>query len=229
MFKEKKKRNGKPSPEDIECRVRGCRGQIITMGIIAATQRYDELIAQGGLTVHPKPSWEAIDFSNETDDMECARHLAIQGVTSDEAADASQYAFTWLEHSDSTEKETQMRILINTLRDRARYRPEVQPWPDSLTYEYNVGLARWMLILPAAGMTQSVAPNGSATTIMGGTATLSLTGTGNLGLQPHTTAVPLATEVASSNPMGDVLDENVDMTEPHDEAALAPDMETDNS
>jgi len=41
--------------------------------------------------------------------------------------------------------------------------------------------------------------------------------------------MPLATEVASSDPMGNVLDENVDMTEPHDEAALAPDMETDNS
>ena len=86
-----------------------------------------------------------------------------------------------------------------------------------------------MPILPATGTTQSVAPNDSTTTIMGGTTTLSLTGTGNLSLQPHTTAMPLATEVASSDPMGDVLDKNVDMTEPHDEAALAPNMETDNS
>jgi hypothetical protein len=177
------------------------------MGIIAAMRRYDELIAQGGLVVHPSPSWEAIDFSNDADEMECAQHLARRGVTSDEASDVSQYAFTWLKHSDNTEKETQMRILINTLWDRARYRPEAQPWPDTLTYEYHTGLARWMPILPAARTTPSVAPNNSASTITGSTATLSLTGTGNPSLQPHTTAVPLATKAASSDPMGDILDE----------------------
>jgi hypothetical protein len=122
-----------------------------------------------------------------------------------------------------------MRILINTLWDRARYRPEAQPWPDTLTYEYHTGLVRWMPILPATRTTPSVAPNNSASTITGSTATLSLTGTGNPSLQPHTTAVPLAAKVASPDPMGDILDENVDMTEPHDEAALAPSMETDNS
>jgi hypothetical protein len=48
------------------------RGQIITMGILAATQWYNELITKGGLTVNPTPSWEAIDFSNNVDEMECA-------------------------------------------------------------------------------------------------------------------------------------------------------------
>ena len=86
-----------------------------------------------------------------------------------------------------------------------------------------------MPILPATRTTPSVAPNNSTSTITGITATLLLTGTGNPSLQPHTTAVPLATEVASSDPMGDILNENVKMTEPHDEAALAPSMEMDNS
>jgi hypothetical protein len=91
------------------------------MGILAAMQRYNELIAKGGLTVNPTPSWEAIDFSNDVDEMECTRHLAMQGVTIDEALDASQYAFTWLEHSDKAEKDTQVHILINTLQDQATY------------------------------------------------------------------------------------------------------------
>jgi hypothetical protein len=76
LFKEKKKGNGKLSPKDMERRFHGCRRQIITMGIITATRQYNELIAQGELVVHPSPSWEAIDFSNDADEMECARHLA---------------------------------------------------------------------------------------------------------------------------------------------------------
>jgi hypothetical protein len=72
LFKEKKKVAGKPTPEEIERRVHGYRGQIITMGILAATQWYNELITKGGLTVNPTPSWEAIDFSNNVDEMECA-------------------------------------------------------------------------------------------------------------------------------------------------------------
>jgi hypothetical protein len=112
---------GKPTPEEIKHCVHGYRGQIISMGILAATRRYNELIAKGGLTVNPTPSWEAIDFSNNVDEMECAQHLAMRGVTIDEALDVSQYAFTWLEHSDKAEKDTQVRILINTLWDQARY------------------------------------------------------------------------------------------------------------
>jgi hypothetical protein len=228
FFKEKKG-NGKPTPEDAERRVRGHRGQIFLMGLLAATRRYDELIAEGGLTILPTPSWEAIDFSNDVDEMECARHLATRGVTSDEALDASQYAFTWLEHSDASEKDTQVRILINNFRDRAKYRPEAQPWPDHLDYYYHTGLTRWMPILPAAGTTSSVAPNISASTISGGTATPSLTGSGNPSLQPHHSAVPLATPVASADPEDVTFDENVEMTEPHDEAALSLHMDTDNS
>jgi hypothetical protein len=121
LFKEKKKGNSKPSPEDIEHCVHRSYGQIMTMGIITVTQQYNELITQGGLVVHPNPSWEAIDFSNNVDDMECAQHLTKQGVTSDEVFDASQYAFTWLKHSDNSKKEMQMHILINTLQDQARY------------------------------------------------------------------------------------------------------------
>jgi hypothetical protein len=163
----------------------------------------------------------AFDFSNDVDEMECARHLAMRGVTIDKALDASQYAFTWLKHSDKAEKDTQVRILINTLRDQARYRPEAQPWPDNLAYEYNTGLARWMPVLPTAGMTQGVVPTTSIPTILGSTTTPSLTGTGNPSLQPHTTAVPLTTTVASSNPEDVLLDENVEMNEPHDKATLS--------
>jgi hypothetical protein len=86
-----------------------------------------------------------------------------------------------------------------------------------------------MPILPTAGTTSSVAPTDSTTTITGSTVMLLLTGTGNPGLQPHTMAVPLVASVANSDPMGDTLNENVDMTEPHDEVALAPTMEMDNS
>jgi hypothetical protein len=220
---------GKPTPEEIECRVRGYRGQIIMMGILTATRRYNELIAKGGLTVNPTPSWEAIDFSNNVDEMECARHLAMRGVTIDEALDASQYTFTWLEHSDKAEKDMQVCILINTLRDQARYRPEAQPWPDNLAYKYNTSLARWMPVLPTAGTTQGVVPTTSIPTILGSTTTPSLTGTGNPSLQPHTTAVPLTTTVTSSNPEDILLDKNIEMNEPHDEATLSLHMDTDNS
>src|SRR5882724_3885156 len=150
MFKEKKKEKGnaKASPEDVERRIRMHRGQIITIGIIAQTRRYNELIAQGGLTVFPTPSWDAIEFSPAVDEMECARHLASRGVTTTEVCDASQYAYTWLEHSDENERDTQTRIFINTYREQARNRPESQPWPDNLPYEYNTGFARWMPVLP---------------------------------------------------------------------------------
>jgi len=86
-----------------------------------------------------------------------------------------------------------------------------------------------MPVLPAAGMTSSVVPTISATTIMGSTVTLSLTGTGNVSLQPQNLAVPLATPVASPDPEDVILDKNVEMTEPHDEAALPVHMDTDNS
>jgi hypothetical protein len=229
LFKEKKKVAGKPTTEETEHCVRGYRGQIITMGVLAATRRYDELIAKGGLTVNPTPSWEAINFSNNIDEMECAKHLAMRGVTIDEALDVSQYAFTWLEHSDRAEKDTQVRILINTLRDQVKYRPEAQPWPDNLAYEYNTGLARWMPVLPTAGTTQGVVPTTSVPTILGSTATLSLTGTGNPSLKPHTTVVPVTTTVVIPNPEDVLLDENVKMSEPHDEATLSLHMDTDNS
>jgi hypothetical protein len=91
------------------------------MGVLAATQRYNKLIAKGELTVNPTPSWEAIDFSNDVDEMECAQHLAMQGVTIDKALDLSQYMFTWLKHLNKAEKDTQVCILINTLQDQARY------------------------------------------------------------------------------------------------------------
>ena len=81
---------GKPTTKEIKCRVRGYRGQILTMGILAAMRQYDELITKGGLMVNPTPSWEAIDFSNDVDEMECAWHLAMWGVTIDEALDVSQ-------------------------------------------------------------------------------------------------------------------------------------------
>jgi hypothetical protein len=182
LFKERKKVASKLTSEEIErCVYRYC-GQIFTMGILTATWQYNELIAKGGLTVNPTPSWEAIDFSNNVDEMECARHLTVQGVTIDEALDMSQYTFTWLEHSDKAKKDTQVRILINALRDQAKYQPEAQPWPDNLTYEYNTGLVRWMPILPTTGTTQGVVPTTSVLTILESTATPSLTGTGNPSL-----------------------------------------------
>jgi len=75
-------------------------------------------------------------------------------VTSDEVADAT-YTFTWLEHSDSTEGDTNA-ILINHLRIWARYRPEV-PTLRFPHLEYNVGLAR-DADTPAAGWHKVIAP-----------------------------------------------------------------------
>jgi hypothetical protein len=69
----------------------------------------------------------------------------------------------------------------------------------------------------------------SIPTILGSTTTLSLTGTGNHSLQPHTMAMPLTTTVASSNPEDILLDENVEMNEPHDEVTLSLHMDMDNS
>ena len=116
-------------------------------------------------TSHPTPSWEAIAFSPEVDEMECAQYLAMRGVTTDEVLDTSQYAFTWLEHSDNTEKDTMTRVLINTYRERGRTRPERQPWPDSMSYAYHQGLARWVPVLPTAGATSRVAHTPSVPTI----------------------------------------------------------------
>jgi hypothetical protein len=229
LFKEKKKEKGnaKASPEDAEHCTRQRCGQIITMGIIAQTRQYNELIAQGGLTVFPTPSWDIIEFSPAADNMECMRHLALQGVTTTEVSDTSQYAYTWLEHSDDTEWDTQIHIFINTYQEQARHRPESQPWPDNLTYEYNSSFARWMLVLPATETTRSVASNPSASTIMGSTATLLLTRTGTPGLQPHNTAMPPATIIAGNTSAGDIPDENVNMEEPHDAEDASRVMETD--
>jgi hypothetical protein len=123
----------------------------------------------------------------------------------------------------------QVRILINTLRDQARYRPEAQPWLDNLTYKHNTSLVRWMPILPTAGTTQGVIPTMSVPTILGSTVTPLLTGTGNPSLQPHTMAVPLTTTVTSSNPEDILFNENVEMNEPHDKVTLSLHMDTDNS
>jgi hypothetical protein len=229
LFKEKKKEKGnaKASPEDVEHCTRLRRRQIVTIGIITQTRRYDELIAQGGLTVFPTPSLDPIEFSPAVDKMECVRHLASRGVTTTEVCDTSQYAYTWLKHSDDNKQDTQTRIFINTYREQVRNRPESQPWPDNLTYKYNSSFARWMPVLPAAEATRGVVSNSSASTITGGTATLSLTGTGTPGLQPHNTAMPPATTVAGNAPAGDIPDENIDMEEPHDAEDTSRVMETD--
>ncbi|KIM75040.1 hypothetical protein PILCRDRAFT_13977 [Piloderma croceum F 1598] len=211
LFKEKKRGSAKVPSEDADRRARQRRGKIITMGLM----------------VLPTPSWDIIEFSPAMDEMECAGHLASRGVTTTEVCDASQYAYTWLEHSDETEQDTQTRILINTYQGHARQRPESQPWPDNLAYTYNSSLARWMPVLPAAEATRNVVSKPSTSTNKGGTTTLSLTGTGTPGLQPHNTAVPPATTVAGNAPTGDILDENVDMEEPCDEEDPSRVMETD--
>jgi len=233
FFKEKKEKKEKkgtnPPPEEMERRSHQRRGQILTMGIVAQIQLYGELLAKGGLTVHPTPSWEPIAFSPDVDEMECARYLAMRGVTTDEVLDASQYAFTWLEHSDNTEKDTMTRVLINTYRERGRTRPERQPWPDSMSYIYHQGLARWIPVLPTAGATSRVAHTLSVPTIMGSTATPSLAGLSTPSLQPQPPAVPPMTPVIDEVPLGAPPDENVEMNEPHDSEDPSRVMDTDNS
>ncbi|KIM76589.1 hypothetical protein PILCRDRAFT_12642 [Piloderma croceum F 1598] len=229
LFKEKKKEKGnaKTPPEDTEhCTHQRC-GKIITMGIITQMRRYNELIAQGGLTDLPTPSWDTIEFSPAVDEMECTKHLTSQGVTTTKVCDTSQYAYTWLKHSDDNEQDMQTHIFINTYREQARHQPESQPWPDNLTYTYNSGFVRWMPVLPATEMTRSVISKPSTSTIKGGTVTLSLTGTGTPSLQPHNMAVPPTTTIAGNAPTGDIPDKNVDMEEPHDEEDPSHIMETD--
>src|SRR5882724_1351293 len=153
----------------------------------------------------------------------------MRGITTDEVLDVSQYAFTWLEHLDNTEKDTMTRVLINTYRERARIRPERQPWPENISYAYHQGLVRWMPVLPTAGATSHVAHTLSATTMMGSTSTPSLVRRSTPNLQPQPPAVPPMTEVIGKVPSGAPHDENIEMNKPHDSEDPSRVMEMDNS
>ena len=199
------------------------------MGIVAQLQLYCEQLAKGGHMVHSTPSWEAITFSPNVDEMECAWYLAMRGITTDEVLDVSRYVFTWLEHLDNTENDTMTRVLINTYQEWVRVQPEQQPWSDNMPYTYHQGLVRWMLVIPTTGATSSVAHTLSAHTMMGSTLMPSLVGISTPNLQPLPLAVPPMTPVIGKVPPGVTLDDNVKMNEPHDSKDTSHIMEMDNA
>jgi len=153
----------------------------------------------------------------------------MHGISTDKVLDASQYVFTWLEHSDNTEKDTMTCVLINTYREQARVQPERQPWLENMPYAYHQGLVRWMLVLPTTGATSSIAHTLSAPTITGSTSTPLLVGHSTPNLQPQPPAMPPMTPVIGEVPSGATPDENVEMNEPHDSKNTSHVMEMDNS
>ena len=182
-------------------------GQLMLMGLVVKSRRYDELLRAGGLVVHPKPLWDYIVFSTSPSEAECAQHLAARGVTVDEVADAQQYAYCWLQAYQAHLVDTQERISINSLLESIRALQDPGPWPDHLTYYYDQGLARWMPELPPTRTTATVVQfNSSATS--GSVGTLPLTGGPSSGPQSNSTP---ATGVAGSSTGPVIPDENVEM------------------
>jgi len=73
LFKEKKEKKGSGANPPLKRwnDAPPTLWQILTMGIVAQIQLYGKLLAKDGLTIQPTPSWEAITFSPNVDEMEC--------------------------------------------------------------------------------------------------------------------------------------------------------------
>jgi len=122
-------------------------GWIVLMMLVIRSHKYDHILAREEIHMSDTPSWGLIEFSDSPSDIECAQHLAVQGVTPDELANANQYAFSWLQATQEYEKDVQTRIAINKLLNV----PQVDntTWPDSMSYHYSTTYSRWMPPLPA--------------------------------------------------------------------------------
>jgi hypothetical protein len=165
------------------------------MMVVVRSHHYDQILACEGIHVTDTPSWGIIEFSDSPSDVECAQHLASQGVTLDEQADANQYVFGWLDATQQGEKNVQLCITINQLLNVPRVDDTV--WPDHMSYHYNSTYNRWMPTLPVAPMVTTQAPIGTS------------------GLTPTTTGVVPAAAVAADVP-STLTDENINMDVPPD-------------
>ena len=178
------------------------------MMIIALNGRYASLLQENGLTVHPTPSWEVIEFLSHPDEKECAQRLVERGVTIEEAGDAQQFAHQWLSDAQEKDLDVQYRIRINSVLENPRAIQEAPHFPDELAYFYYEGYARWMPQLPApctmvvpaiipGGQTEQLVPSSQIVVDMP-------------DLNPESTAVS-SEAPASDSIVCEPLDENVEM------------------
>ena len=131
----------------------------------------------------------------------------MQGVTINKVGDVQQFVYTWLEAFQQDLNVMASRIRINRLLESARAVQDPSPWPDHLEYFFHLQYARWMPILPSAGMTMIVASSTSGTTI-GGVGTLPLIGGPSSG---HNTTSALMTSVVGVASTPTIPDENIKM------------------
>jgi hypothetical protein len=202
LFKDKK---GIVKDDDYKNRQKN--GQATLMSVIARPGCYARTLQTGGITVHPNPSWEPIEFSANVDDMECARHLATRGVIVDKVNDYHMYAYAWLEDLQAHETVTERHVAINRVLEVSKQDP--QGWPEHLNHYYNLAHTRWLPTIPTAGTTMVIPiPVRGQTEVEGAS---SLTSTGTSGQIPHSSvAVPSATSV-TDNISTPALDDNVEM------------------
>ena len=186
-------------------------GQTLSMMIIALNGRYASLIQENGLTVHPTPSWEVIEFLSHPDEKECAQRLAERGVTIEEAGDAQQFAHQWLSDAQEKDPDVQYRIRINSVLENPRAIQEAPHFPDELVYYYHEGYARWMPQLPAPRtmVDPAIVPGGQTEQLVPS----SQIAVDTPDLKPESTAV------SSEAPASDIIvceppDENVEMQDP---------------
>ena len=184
-------------------------GQATLMSVIARPGCYAHTLQAGGIEIHPNPSWEPIEFSANANDVECARHLAMRGVTVDEVNDYHLYAYAWLDDLQAHETVTARRVAINGVLLVSKQDPH--GWPEHLDHYYDMAHARWLPTTFTAGTTTVIPVPACGQTEV--ESAPSLTSTGTSGQKPHSlVAVPLATKV-TDNISPPVLDENVEMKE----------------
>jgi len=123
------------------------------MILVVCIREYDWILVCEEICVSDTPSWGLIEFSDNLSDVECARHLTMGGVTSDELANANQYAFSWLQTTQEHKKDVQMCIAINQLLD-IPWGDNIT-WLDSMSYHYSTTYTRWMPTLAAAPLASS--------------------------------------------------------------------------
>jgi hypothetical protein len=184
-------------------------GQAHLMSVLARPSCYGNTLQKGGIPIFPNPSWEPIEFSADVDNMESVWHLAMRGVTVDEANDRHPYVHAWLYDLQAHETDVSCRIAINRVLDVSKSDPG--GWPEHLDHYFDADLARWIPILSTADTTMVVPiPARRQTEVVG---TLSLTSIGTSGQIPHTqVAVPSVT-VVTNNTTILALNGNIEMAD----------------
>ena len=118
------------------------------MMLVVCSRDYDVILTRERIHVNDTPSWGVIEFSDVLSNEECARHLAVRGVTPDELADAHQYVYGWLQATQEHKKDVQTRIAINQLLNIPQ--ADNTTWLDSMSYHYSTTYGRWMPTISVA-------------------------------------------------------------------------------